>query len=39
MNLPEARAWMISNPGKKVTCKYFHDECIMFDGYRFVFED
>lgn len=39
MNLPEARAWMLCNPGKKVTCEYFHDEWIMFDGYRFVFED
>lgn len=39
MTLKEARAWMISNPGKKVTCPYFHDEWIMFDGSRFVFED
>ena len=39
MTLKEARAWMLSNPGKKITCQYFHDEWIMFDGSRFVFED
>lgn len=30
---------MLSNPEKKVTCQYFHDEWIMFDGQKFVFED
>ena len=39
MTLKEARAWMLSNPGKKITCQYFHDEWIMFDGSLFVFED
>ena len=39
MTLKEARAWMLSNPGKKITCQYFHDVWIMFDGSRFVFED
>lgn len=39
MTLKEARAYMISNPGLKFSCCYFHDEWIMFDGTRFVFED
>ena len=39
MTLKEARAWMLSNLGKKITCQYFHDEWIMFDGSRFVFEN
>lgn len=39
MTLKEARAYMLSNPGVKFTCCYFHDEWIMFDGNRFVFED
>ena len=39
MTLKEARAYMLSNPGVKFTCRYFHDEWIMFDGNRFVFED
>lgn len=39
MTLKEAKAWMISNPGKKVTCQVFLGEWIMFDGRKFVFED
>lgn len=39
MTLKGAKVWMLSNPGKKITCQYFHDEWIMFDGLRFVFED
>lgn len=39
MTLKEARAYMISNPGTKFTCQVFHDEWIMFDGIKFVFED
>ena len=39
MTLQEARAYMISNPGTKFTCQVFHDEWIMFDGIKFVFED
>lgn len=39
MTLKEAKAWMLSHPGQKVICPYFHDEWILFDGSRFVFED
>lgn len=41
MTLAEARTWMINNPGKKITCPFFHDEWIMFDTEKctFIFED
>lgn len=39
MTLKEARAFMLSNPGAKIACRYFHDEWIMFDGRRFVFDE
>lgn len=41
MTLSEARAWMMNNPGKKITCPYFHNEWIMYDDekWTFVFED
>lgn len=41
MTLAEARTWMINNPGKKITCKYFHNEWIMYDAKKrqFIFED
>lgn len=39
MTLEQAREWMLSNPGKKITCEYFHNDWIMFDGSRFVFEN
>ena len=39
MTLQEAKAYMISNPGVKFTCQVFHNEWIMFDGTKFVFED
>ena len=39
MTLKEAKAYMISNQMKKITCQYFHDEWIMFNGKEFVFED
>lgn len=41
MTLSEARTWMMNNPGKKITCSYFHDEWIMYDDEKctFVFED
>lgn len=37
MTLAEARTWMINNPGKKITCKYFHDEWIMYDAEKLQF--
>lgn len=41
MTLKEAKAYMISNPMKKITCQYFQNEWewIMFNGKEFVFED
>lgn len=39
MTLKEARVFMLNNLGAKIACRYFHDEWIMFDGCRFVFED
>lgn len=39
MTLKEAKAYMISNPGVKFTCQVFHNEWIMFDGTKFIFED
>ena len=41
MTLAEARTWMLNNPGKKITCQYFHDEWIMYDKEKntFIFED
>ena len=39
MTLQEAKAYMISNPGTKFTCKVFHDEWLMYSAAqnRFVF--
>lgn len=42
MTLAEARAWMINNPGKKITCSYFAiNEWLMWDNEKlsFIFED
>lgn len=39
MTLEKSRIWMLDNPGRKVTCPYFIDEWIMFNGTRFVFEN